>query len=188
MDLLTTFLIAIGLSADAVAVALCSGSIIRHLTLNKALKIALFFGGFQAVMTVIGWLIGTSISSLIQAVDHWIAFGLLAGIGGKMFYEAFHEPEEHKKMDPLDTHTLTALSIATSVDALAVGISIATFNVEIFKAGSLIGVTTFLLAFAGVLVGHRFGSFLGKKVELIGGAILISIGLKILVQHLSQQV
>lgn len=188
MNLLTTFLIAIGLSADAVAVALCSGSMIRHLTLNKVLKIALFFGVFQAVMTLLGWLIGTSISSLIQAVDHWIAFGLLVGIGGKMVYESFHDAEEHQKMDPLDTHTLMALSIATSIDALAVGISIATFNVAIFKAGSLIGSTTFLLAFAGVFVGHRFGSFLGKKVELIGGTILISIGLKILVEHLSRQV
>lgn len=185
MNLSTTLLIAVGLSADATAVALCSGSLIRHLKLNKILKIALFFGGFQALMTLIGCLIGEAVISMLSSVDHWISFGLLAIVGGKMIHEAFEDEEREETYDPLNTWTLTVMAIATSIDALAVGVSLATVQAEILKASAIIGVTTFGLSMQGVFVGHQFGNVLGRKIEIVGGLILIGIGLRILVGHLT---
>lgn len=185
MHFYTLLLIALGLSADATAVALCSGSLIRHLKLNKALKIAYFFGGFQGLMTLLGWLIGTSIIDLIRAIDHWIAFGLLTLVGCKMIREALDHSNPDQSVDPLDTKTLTTLAIATSLDALAVGISFATLEINILQGSLLIGGITFGLALIAVFVGHRFGGMFGKKIEILGGLILIGIGIKILFEHLS---
>jgi manganese efflux pump family protein len=186
MNLSTTLLIAVGLSADATAVALCSGSLIRHLKLNKMLKIALFFGGFQAMMTLIGCLIGEAVVSMLASIDHWISFGLLAAVGGKMIHEAFADEEHEDEYDPLNTWTLTVMAIATSIDALAVGVSLVTVQSEILRASAIIGITTFGLSMQGVFVGHQFGNVLGRKIEIIGGIILIGIGLRILLGHVLQ--
>lgn len=185
MDSFTTVLLALGLSADAFAVSLSSGLTIRHMKVNKALKIALFFGGFQALMPLIGWIAGLSFRSLMAAVDHWIAFALLSFIGGRMIYEAL-QPEEmgDKKFNPLDIYTLISLSLATSLDALAVGLGFSVLKTSIIAAVATIGLITFFLCFAGVFIGHKFGDLFQKQVEVLGGGVLIIIGSKILLEHL----
>jgi putative Mn2+ efflux pump MntP len=185
MDLMTVVLIAIGLSADAVAVALSGGLAIRCFNAYTATRISLYFGGFQALMPVMGWLAGISVSQSIAAFDHWIAFALLGAIGSKMIYEAVHEQDEAVKVNYLDHGTLTTLAVATSIDALAVGLSLATLQVDILKACSLIGVITFLLCFIAVFVGCKFGKLFGSRLEIAGGVTLIGIGLKILIEHLT---
>ncbi|MEG4987574.1 manganese efflux pump MntP family protein [Microcoleus sp. BR0-C5] len=186
MDAATTILLSLGLAADAFAVAVSSGLAIKHMKVNKALKIALFFGFFQALMPVIGWLIGLSFSFLITPIDHWIAFGLLSFIGGRMIYESLQGEECEKKFNPLDTGTLITLSVATSIDALAVGIGFAVLKDSIAIAVTAIGFITFFLAFAGVFIGHKCGNLFANKIEILGGAILIFIGSRILFMHLTE--
>ncbi|MEG4146136.1 manganese efflux pump MntP family protein [Microcoleus sp. Pol12B5] len=186
MDAATTILLSLGLAADAFAVAVSSGLAIKHMKVNKALKIALFFGGFQALMPVIGWLIGLSFSFLITPIDHWIAFGLLSFIGGRMIYESLQSEECEKKFNPLDTGTLITLSVATSIDALAVGLGFAVLKDSIAPAVTAIGFITFFLAFAGVFIGHKCGNLFANKIEIWGGAILIFIGSRILFMHLTE--
>ncbi|MEG3934812.1 MULTISPECIES: manganese efflux pump MntP family protein [unclassified Microcoleus] len=186
MDAATTILLSLGLAADAFAVAVSSGLAIKHMKVNKALKIALFFGGFQALMPVIGWLIGLSFSFLITPIDHWIAFGLLSFIGGRMIYESLQGEECEKKFNPLDTGTLITLSVATSIDALAVGIGFAVLKDSIALAVTAIGFITFFLAFAGVFIGNKCGNLFANKIEILGGAILIFIGSRILFMHLTE--
>ncbi len=183
MQLGSLVLIALGLAADAFAVSLSSGLLIKNLKVNKALKIALFFGGFQYLMPLIGWVGGLVFRDLFASVDHWIAFGLLSLIGGKMIYESFSE-EEEEGFNPLDTYTLFGLAIATSIDALAVGLSLSVIKTSIIEAATIIGVITFGLSFLGVFIGHRFGGLFNNKIELLGGVILILIGSKILLEHL----
>ena len=186
MGFLELFLIAIGLSADAFSVSVCKGLNMRKLNLKRAYLIALFFGVFQAVMPLIGYLLGTGFSEYIEKFDHWIAFALLAFIGGKMVIEAIREkdggPEE--KTDALSTGELTVLAVATSIDALAVGITFAFLKVNILPSVLLIGVTTFALSLGGVLLGNRFGAKYKTKAEVAGVVILVLIGLKILLEHL----
>ena len=186
MGFLELFLIAIGLSADAFSVSVCKGLNMRKLNLKHAYLIALFFGVFQAVMPLIGYLLGTGFAEYIEKFDHWIAFALLAFIGGKMVIEAIREkdggPEE--KTDALSTGELTVLAVATSIDALAVGITFAFLKVNILPSVLLIGVTTFALSLGGVLLGNRFGAKYKTKAEVAGGVILVLIGLKILLEHL----
>jgi len=186
MDAATTILLSLGLAADAFAVAVSSGLAIKHMKVNKALKIALFFGGFQALMPVIGWLLGLSFSFLITPIDHWIAFGLLSFLGGRMIYESLQSEECEKKFNPLDTGTLITLSVATSIDALAVGIGFAVLKDSIALAVTAIGFITFFLAFAGVFIGHKCGNLFANKIEILGGAILIFIGTRILFLHLTE--
>ena len=186
MDAATTILLSLGLAADAFAVAVSSGLAIKHMKVNKALKIALFFGVFQALMPVLGWLIGLSFSFLITPIDHWIAFGLLSFIGGRMIYESLQSEECEKKFNPLDTGTLITLSVATSIDALAVGIGFAVLKDSIALALTAIGFITFFLAFAGVFIGHKCGNLFANKIEIVGGAILIFIGSRILFLHLTE--
>ncbi|HSF74649.1 MAG TPA: manganese efflux pump MntP family protein [Microcoleus sp.] len=186
MDAATTILLSLGLAADAFAVAVSSGLAIKHMKVNKALKIALFFGGFQAFMPVIGWFFGLSFSSLITPIDHWIAFGLLSFIGGRMIYESLQSEECEKKFNPLDTGTLITLSVATSIDALAVGLGFAVLKDSIALAVTAIGFITFFLAFAGVFIGHKCGNLFANKIEILGGAILIFIGSRILFLHLTE--
>ncbi|MEG4285350.1 manganese efflux pump MntP family protein [Microcoleus sp. A006_D1] len=186
MDAATTIFLSLGLAADAFAVAVSSGLAIKHMKVNKALKIALFFGGFQAVMPIIGWLIGLSFSSWITPIDHWIAFGLLSFIGGRMIYESLQGEECEKKFNPLHTGTLITLSVATSIDALAVGIGFAVLKDAIAPAVTAIGFITFFLAFAGVFIGHKCGNLFANKIEILGGAILIFIGSRILFLHLTE--
>ena len=186
MDAATTVLLSLGLAADAFAVAVSSGLAIKHMKVNKALKIALFFGGFQALMPVIGWLFGLSFSFLRTPIDHWIAFGLLSFIGGRMIYESLQTEECDKKFNPLDTGTLITLSVATSIDALAVGIGFAVLKTSIGPVVSAIGFITFFVVFAGVFIGHKCGNLFGNKIEFLGGVILIAIGSNILFSHLTE--
>ncbi len=183
MGFVELFLIGIGLSMDAFAVSICKGLKMQKLNLKQTALIALFFGGFQAIMPLIGWLLGANFKDYIVDFDHWIAFVLLAFIGGKMVYESFKN-EEDDECDKFDIKELFLLAIATSIDALAVGITFAFLHVNILSAITIIGITTFILAAVGVFIGHKFGAVYKSKAELAGGLILIFIGLKILLEHL----
>ena len=182
-ELITIIVIAIGLAMDAFAVSIVSGSAYRQLHMKHALRIALFFGGFQAVMPLIGSLAGLTLKDHIAEYDHWIAFGLLTGVGGKMIYESFNIKKAEKKFDPTSLVTLVALAVATSIDALAVGITLSLITKSIILAVTIIGVVTFILSYIGVAIGKRFGHFFESKIEILGGIILIAIALKILLQH-----
>jgi len=188
MPALEILLIALGLSMDAFAVAIASGATMKRLHLPDALKMGLFFGGFQALMPVLGWGAGLSMRSFISGWDHWIAFGLLLGVGGKMLYEAFQMKEEEEcggpKTCPFDTGTLTVLAIATSIDALAVGLTFSLLALSIIGPVLVIGLVTFFMSVAGVKIGSAGGHFFEHKMEAAGGIILIVIGLKILLGHL----
>jgi len=184
MDI-TTLLIAFGLAMDSFAVSITSGLRMKNPRVRNALKIAVFFGSFQAFMPVIGWLAGISILDLISGVDHWIAFGLLILIGCKMIYESSRIESSGKELNPLNGYVLLTLSVATSIDALAVGISLAFLRIPIVTPILIIGIVTFLLSFLGVYAGSRIGHFLERKIETLGGLILIGIGMKILVEHLA---
>ena len=181
------FLIAVGLSADAFAVAVCKGLCMKRLNMKQAVVIALFFGGFQGLMPLIGWALGTQFEQFITPIDHWIAFGLLAFIGGKMLWETFHDDDEEASCPvdgKLDLKELTMMAIATSIDALAVGITFAFLHVDIVPSVLLIGVTTFVLALLGVVLGNRFGSRYEKPATIAGGVVLVLIGVKILLEGL----
>ncbi len=184
----TLLLMGVGLSMDAFAVSICKGLSMRKVNKKQCLVIGLFFGGFQALMPFIGWVLGSQFEQYITSIDHWIAFILLGFIGGKMVVEAIREKDEAVevgKMDPpLDLKEMFILAIATSIDALAVGITFAFLQVPIVEAISIIGITTFVISVIGVYVGNFFGNRYKKKAELAGGMILILIGLKILLEHL----
>ncbi|WP_303053153.1 manganese efflux pump MntP family protein [uncultured Ruminococcus sp.] len=187
MGIVELFLTAIALSMDAFAVSVCKGLGMRRMRYDQALVISLYFGVFQALMPLIGWLLGTSFSRYIQAFDHWIAFVLLAFLGGKMLWDVFHEKEDGEQESAerrLDHRELFMLAIATSIDALAVGIAFACLDVNIWSSVSIIGVTTLVISFAGVWIGNRFGNRFQKKAEIAGGLVLILIGVKILAEHL----
>jgi len=172
---------------DAFAVSVCKGLAMRKVNKKQAVVIGLFFGGFQALMPFVGWALGTRFESYITSIDHWIAFILLAFIGGKMVVEGcrLEEDETVKELDPpLDLKEMFLLAIATSIDALAVGITFAFLNYPIVECITIIGLTTFVLSIVGVVVGNMFGSRYQKKAEIAGGIILILIGLKILFEHL----
>ena len=190
MRFLELFLIAVGLSMDAFAVSVGKGLTMKKMRWGDALIIALFFGAFQAGMPLIGYFLGDRFLNQIRQFDHWIAFLLLAFIGGKMIWEAFHEeagPEDAARQTGrvFGYGELTVLAIATSIDALAVGVTFALLpDVDLVSAVTLIGVTTFLLSLAGVKIGHVFGSRFEKTAQIAGGVILIGIGVKILLEHL----
>ena len=177
--------IALGVSADAFAVALTKGLHMRRFNLRHAIIIALTFGAFQAVMPLIGWLLGSQFAHYISGFDHWIAFGLLAIVGGKMLWEAFTaQPDTERDSDSLNVRELMLLAIATSIDALAVGVTLAFLPVGILNAVVLIGITTLLVTFVGVVVGRRVGARFGKTAEVAGGVLLVVIGTSILLEHL----
>ena len=182
MGLLELFLIAVGLSMDAFAVSVCKGLSVSRVRPRHALLAGLYFGGFQFLMPVIGWLLGVRFESLIQSVDHWIAFGLLVIIGLSMIRESRGKAEELN--DDFGFKTMLLLAVATSIDALAVGVTFAFLEVSVLPASALIGVTTFLLSALGIWVGSVFGARFKSGSELAGGVILILIGLKILLEHL----
>ncbi len=184
MELVNISLIGMGLAADACAVSLSSGLVIRHIKFNKAVKIALAFGIFQGIMPLIGWLTGLAFRESIIRIDHWIAFVLLTAIGSKMIYETYQEKTE-SKFNPLDNYTLLGLAIATSIDALAVGLSLSVLKISIFSAAAIIGIITFWLSLISVYLGHKWGNLCQFKLELIGGIMLIIIGGKILIHHLA---
>lgn len=186
MGFLALLLTGIGLSMDAFAVSICKGLCMRQIRWGQAFVIALFFGFFQAVMPVIGWALGSSFSACIEPVDHWIAFALLAAVGAKMLWDAFHEDDEAPDCGPekLDLRELLLLALATSIDALAVGISFALLSVNIAEAALIIGLVTFAFSFVGVAIGYKFGSRFNKGASIVGGVVLIAIGVKILLEHL----
>ncbi|MFH1213466.1 MAG: manganese efflux pump MntP family protein [Candidatus Neomarinimicrobiota bacterium] len=184
MDLLSIILIAVGLAMDAFAVSITCGLTIQQPNRWKYLKIPLAFGGFQALMPVIGWLAGQTLQKYIVNFDHWIAFGLLVYIGGHMIYEAITIKECTPESDPSGNLVLLGLSIATSIDALAVGVTFAFLEMKIVIPVIIIGLITFGISLIGIIIGKRVGCYLGKKVEVFGGIVLIGIGLKILIGHL----
>ena len=185
MNLLTIIVIAVGLAMDAFAVSVATGATYKKHPGNHAFRMAFAFGAFQAIMPIVGWLAGLTLREYIKDYDHWIAFGLLAFIGGKMIFESFEIKQAQQRTDTLSMTMLLVLALATSLDALAVGI---TFS--FLLAGSLliaviiIGLITFVLSYVGFYIGKRFGHFFETKIEAIGGIILILIGTKILLQHL----
>lgn len=188
MGFIEFFLTGIGLSMDAFAVAICKGLGMRKVNYKQMLLIALFFGGFQALMPLLGWLLGRQFEQYITSVDHWIAFALLVLIGANMLREACKGDDttdaETVYDAPLPLGQLLLMAIATSIDALAVGISFAFLGVNIWLAIAIIGTTTFLISAAGVFIGNRFGNRYEKRATIAGGIILILLGVKILLEHL----
>ena len=184
MDLVTIIVIAVGLAIDAFAVSIVSGSAYKQLNVRHALRIAVFFGGFQAFMPLIGFLAGLSVKEYIATYDHWVAFGLLSAVGGKMIYESFKIKSVKENFDPSNILVLLVLSIATSIDALAIGITLSLITSSIVTAVIIIGLVTFVLSYLGVCIGKKFGHFFENKIKAFGGLILVGIGLKILLEHL----
>jgi putative Mn2+ efflux pump MntP len=184
VDFITILFTALGLSADCFAVALSLSISQRGLSLRQFVRFPLAFGIFQALMMVLGWLAGRSIVQYISSYDHWLAFGLLAFIGGRMIWESFHAKDEGKGRDINRLFTLLALSIATSIDSLAVGLGYAFLKVDIILACSITGITAFIITLIGHYIGNKARGLLGKWAEIVGGVILILIGLRILLEHL----
>ena len=183
MGLIELFLIAVGLSMDAFAVSVCKGLAMPKCTFKKAAIVGLWFGGFQALMPAIGYVLGAQFQETIASIDHWIAFVLLALIGGNMIHEALDNDEEEADAS-LDVKTMFLLAVATSIDALAIGITFAFLKVNIIPAVCFIGIVTFIISFAGVKIGNVFGVRYKNKAEIVGRVILILLGLKILLEHL----
>lgn len=188
MQHIEIIIIGIGLAMDAFAVSVSSGVSIKKMHLKHAMLMAAFFGGFQAIMPILGWSGGIFFRDHIQSVDHWIAFGLLTLIGAKMIYESTKLKDDDKKQsDPHNIYILFTLAIATSIDALAVGITFSCLNYNIWEAAVLIGIITFVISFIGAQLGKKIGHHLGEnKIEILGGLILIGIGVKILIEHLME--
>ncbi len=184
MELITIIVIAVGLAMDAFVVSIVSGGAYRQLHVKHALRMALFFGAFQAFMPLIGSLAGLSLKDYIADYDHWVAFALLAAVGGKMIYESFKIKSIEENPDPSNVFVLLVLSIATSIDALAIGITLSLIISSIAVAVIIIGLITFVLSYAGILIGKKFGHFFENRIEALGGLVLIGIGVKILCEHL----
>lgn len=184
MNIFTIIIIALGLAMDSLAVSITSGLTLKKIRLRNALKIAIFFSLFQATMPIIGWLAGVNLGNFVSEIDHWIAFGLLTFIGSRIIYNSIYKKSSSQIINPLKNSSLILLSIATSIDALIVGATFAFLNISILTAVIVIGVITFLLSFSGVYIGTTFGHFSKKKIEILGGIILIGIGIKILLEHL----
>ena len=184
MTLLELFILAVGLSMDAFAVAVCKGLAIGKTKLRESVIVGAWFGGFQALMPLVGFLLGVNFADYISSFDHWIAFGLLAVIGGNMIKEALSREEEKETGASLAFRTMLVMALATSIDALAVGITFAFLEVQVLPAILFIGVVTFLLSAAGVRIGSVFGSKYKSRAELAGGIILVLLGVKILLEHL----
>ena len=183
--LIEIFLIAVSLALDAFAVSVSSGISIPGFGGRQAVKMGMWFGGFQFAMPLIGWFLGSSVSQYIEAVDHWVAFGLLALIGGRMVWGALKAGagEEEEAPPDLSARRLCLLAIATSIDALAVGVSMAFMKVDILVSALVIGVVAFGLSVVGGLVGKRLGALFQRRAELVGGLVLVGIGIKILAEH-----
>lgn len=184
MDLITPVLIGIALAMDCLAVSLAIGTSTKTNLLKTALIIALCFGAFQAGMTLVGWAAGTGLTVLIAGFDHWVAFLLLAIIGAKMIHEGLETGEDEEKIRVLRFAPVMVLSLATSIDALAVGVSFAVLHMSVIVPALIIGLVAFLFSFAGVMTGMKLASVLGRRIEILGGVILVIIGLNILISHM----
>ena len=174
-------LMGVGLAMDAFAVSVCKGLGMKKLNKKQAVVIGLYFGGFQALMPLVGWILGIQFQKYITSIDHWIAFILLGFIGGKMILEAVKEWKDQ----PLDHRNMFVLAVATSIDALAAGITFAFLDTPILEAITIIGITTMVISIVGVVIGNYFGGKYKHKAELVGGIILVLLGVRILIQHLS---
>jgi manganese efflux pump family protein len=184
MSFLTIVFIGFALAMDACAVAISSGVTIRQMRLSHALRIAAFFGLFQALMPVAGWSVGRVAADVIQTYDHWVAFLLLLFVGGKMIWEAFrYHPTGERNADPHNLYILITLAFATSIDAAAVGVTLSFLDVRIIEPALIIGVITFFMSWLGTYIGKKFGDLFGRKMEIVGGVVLIAIGLKIVIEH-----
>jgi putative Mn2+ efflux pump MntP len=183
MNNFTIIFIAFGLAMDAFAVSIATGISMKCFQTKLAFRMAIFFGFFQFLMPILGWTAGLSFRYYVETFSHWVAFGLLLFIGGKMIYESFIFDEVEKKCNAESFATLLLLSVATSIDALAVGLSFSVLKVEIIHPVIIIGIVTFLLSFSGVYIGVKIGSFFEKKIEFLGGLVLIAIGVKILLEN-----
>lgn len=185
MNFSELLLIAIGLSMDAFAVSIGKGLSVRHLKPRHTLSVGIWFGGFQALMPLLGYAVASSFAGIVASFDHWIAFALLAFIGAKMIHEACSEgcDEEQNRLGDFTTRTMLVLAVATSIDALAVGVSFAFLGMDIWISSLVIGLTTFLFSMVGIRIGHHFGARYRSKAAIVGGAILILIGIKILVEQ-----
>jgi len=182
---LTILGIAVGLAMDALAVSMAVGLAIGRVTARQTFRLAFHFGLFQFLMPVVGWLAGARLTEMVADYDHWAAFGLLALVGGKMLWESRRPKTAHAKSDPTRGASLVTLSVATSIDALAVGLSLAMLEQEVWTPALVIGLVAGALTAAGITCGSRLGSRWGARAEMAGGCVLLLIGLKILVEHLS---
>lgn len=184
MDLIELLIIAVGVSMDAFAVSICKGLSVCRLRPSHVLSTGLWFGGFQALMPLVGYYLGYSFADFVTIVDHWIAFLLLGIIGGNMLKESFHKDDCHCDLEPdFSFRTMLGLAVATSIDALAIGVSLAFLKVNIWEAVALIGVMTFCFSAVGVVIGKQFGARYKSKAEFVGGFILVAMGVKILLEH-----
>lgn len=184
MNYIEIILIAVSLASDAFAISICKGLSMKKIDINKSIIVGLYFGIFQGLMPIIGYLLGTTFSDLITSIDHWIAFVLLCSIGLNMIRESFSKEEDNCN-DKLDIKTMLPLSIATSIDALAIGITFAFLKVNIIVSSSIITITTFILSVIGVILGNKFGNKYKSKAEFMGGLVLVLMGIKILLEHLN---
>lgn len=185
MELLTSFLVAVGLAMDAFAVSLGVGTSGQADDLRSKARLAFHFGWFQAMMTILGWMLGSSVERYVSAFDHWIAFALLVYVGGSMIRNGLNSSEESYLQNPSKGRTMVLLSVATSIDALAVGMSMALIGSSVWLPAVIIGVVTLALSAFGLQMGCRLGERFGKRVEVLGGLILIGIGLRVVITHLS---
>jgi putative Mn2+ efflux pump MntP len=185
MDFLSILLIALGLAMDAFAVALGVGTTRKHVWFRPGFRLSFHFGLFQFLMPVIGWTLGTTVVQFIASYDHWIAFGLLAYVGVRMIKESFGEGDNQNSSDPTRKGMLVMLAVATSIDAFAVGLSLAMLKIPILYPSIVIGVVAAAMTVVGLALGHQLGSKFGKRMELVGGLVLIGIGLRVLITHLA---
>jgi putative Mn2+ efflux pump MntP len=184
MSLPSIIIIAIGLGMDAFSVAIGIGAASQNISVGSAFRLSFHFGLFQSLMPVIGWFSGMTVAHSIAGFDHWVVFGLLSFVGGKMIVESFRSVEKICKADPTRGFTLLILSVVTSIDALAVGLSFALLKINILYPCLIIGVVAFVMTMIGMVFGSKLGTFMGKYAGTIGGIILIGIGVKILMEHL----
>jgi len=183
MSLIAIFALAVGLGMDAFAVAITVGMVLPRLSFRPIFRLSWHFGLFQFLMPMAGWLAGMTVHEWVGAFDHWIALGLLVLVGGKMIYESFRTRTFEERGDPTRGWTLVVLSVATSIDALAVGLSMAMLNVKVWFPGLIIGIVAGVMTFTGMQLGRQLGKRFGSRIEMAGGLILIGIGVKILLDH-----
>jgi manganese efflux pump family protein len=185
MNFPSILIIAVGLGLDAFSVAIGVGAVSRNVLLGSAIRLSFSFGMFQTLMPISGWFAGMTVADVIAAYDHWVAFGLLAYVGGKMIMESFRQEIRAYKTDPTRGWTLIMLSVATSIDALAVGLSFAFLKIPILYPSIIIGLVAFAMTMIGIIFGEKLGKIMGKRIEAVGGLILVGIGFKILIEHLT---
>ncbi|NTW16343.1 MAG: manganese efflux pump, partial [Syntrophaceae bacterium] len=185
MNFISIFIIAVGLGMDAFSVAIGVGATARVFSSMSVFRLSFCFGLFQVLMPIAGWCAGMTVANIIAEYDHWIAFGLLAFVGGKMIKESFHQEDNIHASDPTKGMTLIVLSVATSIDALAVGLSFAFLNIPILYPSIIIGIVAFVMTALGMFFGEKLGKIVGKRVEIVGGLILIGIGVKIVIDHMA---